>query len=54
MERDGAINKFNENARASGALLQKITDIEHENEKLENEIANIKEVRMLRVRVMNR
>lgn len=44
MERDDAISKFNENARASGDLLQKITDIEHEKEQLENELASIKEV----------
>ena len=44
MERDDAVNKFNENARASGDLLQKITDIEHQNEKLENDLASLKEV----------
>jgi chromosome segregation ATPase len=54
MERDEAVGKFNESARASGSLLQKITDIEHQNESLHNEITSLKELAESRKKIIDK
>ena len=45
MERDDAVTKFEESARASGALLQQVHEVEHSNDSLRREIEDLKEVR---------
>ena len=44
MERDDAVTKFEESARASGALLRQVNDVEQGNENLQREVADLKEV----------
>ena len=44
MERDDAVTKFEENARASGALLKQVNDLELLNENLRRELDEAKEV----------
>ena len=44
MERDDAVAKFEENARASGALLKQVDEMELSNEKLQRELKDAKEV----------
>jgi len=45
MERDDAVTKFEENARASGALLQRVDALERDNEGLQWDLNAAKEVR---------
>lgn len=44
MERDDAVSKFEESARASGALLKQINELEQANESVRRELAEAKEV----------
>nr|CAB3250909.1 GRIP1-associated protein 1-like [Phallusia mammillata] len=53
-ERDDAVTKFEENARASGALLQRVDQVEHDNEKLRHELQEAKELAEKRKKVMDK
>ncbi|XP_076803219.1 GRIP1-associated protein 1-like isoform X2 [Clavelina lepadiformis] len=54
MERDDAVTKFEENARASGALLQRVDSVEQSNDAIRRELAEAKELAEKRKKVMDK